>query len=216
MRIALFGGTFDPVHQGHLTIARAAVKKFDLDLVYFVPADLPPHKVKRHLTAFQHRYAMLALATEGESKFVPSLLEVRSGEPNYSIHTVRKAKAALKKSDKLFFLIGMDAFKDIATWRQPVELLTECDFIVVSRPGYSLREIFQALPEKLRPADAMSSRANNGAISLGKTQVYLLDGLRAGASSTLIRAAARRRGKLFSRYVPKAVAEYIQKERLYR
>jgi len=104
MKLALFGGTFDPVHLGHLAIARAAAAKFDLNLIYFVPADVPPHKGNRSLTEFQHRFAMLALATADEERFVPSLLEANSGQPNYSIQTVRRLKRTLKKSDKLYFL----------------------------------------------------------------------------------------------------------------
>src|SRR5215470_10616727 len=87
MKIGLFGGTFDPVHLGHLAVARAAAKKFDLGRVYFVPADLPPHKLKRKLTDFQHRFAMLALATADDPRFVASLLDAHTGEPNYSLET---------------------------------------------------------------------------------------------------------------------------------
>src|ERR1043166_621289 len=145
MKIALFGGTFDPVHLGHLAVARAAAEKFGLGRVYFVPADLPPHKQKPKLTDFQHRFAMLALATADDPRFVASLLDAHTGEPNYSIQTVRRLKSTLKKTDKLYFLIGMDAFKDISTWKQPVELLAECDFIVVSRPGFSLEGVLRVL-----------------------------------------------------------------------
>src|SRR5215470_2403873 len=120
MRVALFGGTFDPVHLGHLAVARAAAEKFDLARVYFVPADLPPHKQKRKLTDFQHRFAMLALATADDPRFVASLLDAHTGEPNYSLETVRRLKSVLRKSDKLFFLIGIDAFRDISNWYKPV------------------------------------------------------------------------------------------------
>src|SRR5215475_12366380 len=123
MKIALFGGTFDPVHLGHLAVARAAADKFDLARIYFAPADLPPHKLKRKLTDFQHRFAMLALATAEDKRFVPSLLDAPAGAPNYSVETVRRLKSSLAKSDKLYFLIGMDAFADIATWRRPEALL---------------------------------------------------------------------------------------------
>src|SRR5262245_13970308 len=93
MKIGLFGGTFDPVHLGHLAVARAATEKFDLARVYFVPADLPPHKQKRKLTDFQHRFAMLALATAEDQRFVPSLLDAPAGAPNYSVETVRRLKS---------------------------------------------------------------------------------------------------------------------------
>ena len=125
MKVGLFGGTFDPVHLGHMAVARAAAGKFDLGRIYFAPADLPPHKQKRRLTDFQHRFAMLALATVDDPRFVPSLLDAHTGQPNYSLDTVRRLKSTLKKIDKLYFLIGIDAFKDISTWHKPVELLAE-------------------------------------------------------------------------------------------
>jgi nicotinate-nucleotide adenylyltransferase len=221
MKIALFGGTFDPVHLGHLTVARAAAERFNLGMVYFIPADIPPHKQKRKLTDFQHRFAMLALATVKEPRFVPSLLDAPNGEPNYSIDMVRRFKRTLKKSDKLYFLIGMDAFQDIGTWRQPEELLMECDFIVAARPGYSLAEVGRVLPEGLRPSvsalEALRKRRANGEISLaGGAAIHLLPDVHERVSSTQVRAAARQSVKQLSRYVPRLVAEYIKKERLYR
>jgi len=219
MKIALFGGTFDPVHLGHLAVARAAAEKFDLGRVYFVPADLPPHKQKRTLTDFQHRFAMLALATADDASFVASLLDAHTGQPNYSISTVRRLKSALKKSDKLYFLIGIDAFKDIATWRQPEELLAEIEFIVVSRPGYSLADVGRALPESLRPTDlmmrTMRRQQAEGTIALMGATIHLLGEVREKISSTQIRAAAGKSVKQLSRYVPQLVAEYIKKENLY-
>ena len=217
MKIALFGGTFDPVHHGHLAVARAAAQKFGLGRVYLVPADLPPHKQKRKLTDFQHRFAMLALATADDPRLVPSLLDAHTGQPNYSISTVRRLKSTLKKSDKLYFLIGIDAFMDIRTWRQPEELLAEVEFIVVSRPGYSLADVGQALPESLRPPDLSTMRrrqANGTIVSMGAT-VHLLGEVKERVSSTQIRAAAARSVKQLSRYVPPLVAEYIRKENLY-
>jgi nicotinate-nucleotide adenylyltransferase len=219
MKLALFGGTFDPVHRGHLAIARAAAKKFDLGLIYFVPADLPPHKGNRVLTDFRHRFAMLALATAEDQRFVPSLLEANSSQPNYSIHTVRRLKGALKKSDKLYFLIGVDAFMEISTWKQPVQLLAECDFIVASRPGYSLADVGEALPEGLRPSgavlQALKKQQASGTIALPSTTIHLLSHVNERASSTQIRAAAGKSAQQLSRYVPEPVAKYIKKEHLY-
>ena len=219
MKIALFGGTFDPVHLGHLAVARAATEKFGLGRVYFAPADLPPHKQKRKLTDFQHRFAMLALATAEDPRFVPSLLDAHTGQPNYSITTVRRLKSLLKKTDKLYFLIGIDAFKDIASWRQPEELLNEVEFIVVSRPGYSLADVGRALPPSLRPTDlmlrAMRQHQVNGTMSLMGATIHLLGEVREKISSTQIRAAAGKSVKQLSRYVPPLVAAYIKKENLY-
>ena len=224
MKIAVFGGTFDPVHRGHLAVARAAAERFSLAKIYFVPADVPPHKRKEPLTSFYHRYAMLALATAGEKAFVPSLIEAGEGDseqrrPSYSIETVRRIKRALGKSDRLFFLIGIDAFMDIATWRQPEDLLRECDFIVASRPGYALADVADALPQGIRPSaavlNAFKKQPAKGTIALGGTTIHILDGVREAVSATQVRAAAAR-GRDLPRYVPQSVAEYIRKTGLYK
>lgn len=219
MRVALFGGTFDPVHCGHLAIARAAAERFSLGRVYFVPADIPPHKSKQQLTDFQHRFAMLALATAEDKRFVPSLLDAPTGRPNYSIDTVRRLKSQLKKSDQLFYLIGMDAFKDISTWHQVEQLLAECEFIVASRPGFSLAEIGRVLPDKLRPkhevVKAMAKQQPSGTISLPGATIHLLSDVEERVSSTQVRRAAKRSVTQLARYVPRLVAEYIKKQRLY-
>jgi nicotinate-nucleotide adenylyltransferase len=219
MKLAFFGGTFDPVHLGHLAIARAAAEKFDLDVVYFVPADVPPHKRSRSRTEFEHRYAMLCLATAEDQRFVPSLLEANSEHPNYSIQTIRRLKSALKQSDKLYFLIGIDAFMEIGIWKQPVELLSECDFVVASRPGHSLGELAKALPELLRPSQAalqaLEQPQSGSTIKLPTTTVYMLDNVHEDVSSTQIRTAAHKSVEDLSTYVPRLVAEYIRKEHLY-
>ena len=106
MNVALFGGTFDPVHSGHLSAAQAALRTFALDQIHFVPASFPPHKRDRSLTSFAHRYAMIVLACAGQPQFIPSLLEAseqRGVEVNYSIVTVRKLAALLSPGDRLFF-----------------------------------------------------------------------------------------------------------------
>jgi nicotinate-nucleotide adenylyltransferase len=223
MKIAVFGGTFDPVHRGHLAVARAAAERFSLAKICFVPADVPPHKRKEPLTPFYHRYAMLALATAGEKAFVPSLIEAPQGNdahPSYSITTIRRIKRTLRKSDRLFFLIGIDAFMDIATWRQPEDLLRECDFIVASRPGYALADVADALPQGIRPSaavlNAFKKQPAKGTITLGGTTIHILDGVREAVSATQVRAAAAARGRDLPRYVPQSVAEYIRKTGLYK
>lgn len=219
MKLALFGGTFDPVHRGHLAVARAAAKTFGLGLIYFVPATLPPHKGNRVLCDFSHRFAMLALATAEDDCFVPSLLEANAAQPNYSIQTVRRFKSSLKRSDNLYFLIGIDAFMEISTWKQPAQLLGECDFIVASRPGFSMADIGEALPEGLRPApavlQALRKQEARGTIALPSSSIHLLSDVSERVSSTRIRAAARQSAKQLSRYVPETVAAYIKKEHLY-
>ena len=226
MNLALFGGTFDPIHRGHVVVARAAAAKFGLKQVWFVPADIPPHKQKTPITPYYHRYAMVSLALAGEKEFIPSLLEapdLESGggdrQPSYSIETVRRVKKALGKSDHLYFLIGMDAFKDIAKWYKPEELLGECDFIVAARPGYSLADVASSLPEKLRPSAAVTKLFRKekmaGPLVLPGATLHMLPETHENVSATQIRSAVERSGAL-KRLVPDAVAEYIHKEHLYR
>ena len=158
MNIGLFGGTFDPVHRGHVALARAAMERCKLHRICFVPANIPPHKQQQPLSPFAHRFAMLALATAGGEGVCAVAAGSAGGrraakkeKPNYTIDTVRRLKQSFKNSDELFLLIGMDAFADIAKWHQAEALFQECEFIVAGRPGYSLADVANALPEKLRP-----------------------------------------------------------------
>ncbi len=224
MNIGLLGGTFDPIHRGHTALAQAASEKFVLGKVHFIPANIPPHKQKRPVVAYPHRYAMVALAAAEQKKFVPSLAEAPSDDdlspdPNYSIDTVRGFKRQLKKADKLFFLIGIDAFRDIAKWREPEALLQECEFIVASRPGFSLADVANALPESLRPAAAVTKpfqkQPARGDLVLHGVAVHLLEGVHLDISATRIREAVGA-GKPLNRYLDPAVEAYIKKTGLYK
>ncbi len=232
MKIGLFGGTFDPIHRGHIALAQAARQQFGLARVLFVPAHIPPHKQKQPLSCFAQRYAMVALATAGEKAFVPSVLEApaetipsaRSGAgavplPNYTIDTVRRLKRSLKKIDQIYFLIGIDAFRDIAKWHQSEALFGECEFIVASRPGYSLADIANALPEKLRPAAHITKpfekQPAKGDLVLKGVTIHVLDGIHQAISATSIREAVAA-GKPLGKFVDPAVADYIKKADLYK
>jgi nicotinate-nucleotide adenylyltransferase len=234
MNIGFFGGTFDPIHKGHLALARAAASRYSLRQILFVTANMPPHKQKHPLSPFVHRYTMVALATQEDRRFVPSLLEApefaassvaphdckdHSAPVNYSIDTVRRLKQTLKKSDRLFFLIGIDAFLDIAKWREARRLIAECEFIVASRPGYSLRDVAESLPEGLRPS-AMVTRPFHkqpakGDLVLPGVTLHLLDDVNQNVSATAIRTAAAQ-SKPLTRWVDPGVADYIRKQNLYR
>jgi nicotinate-nucleotide adenylyltransferase len=232
MNIGLFGGTFDPVHRGHLALARAALEQYKLHRIHFVPANIPPHKQGQPLSPFLHRFAMLALATAEEKAFVPSLLEgpeenaapVRRSKsqpekPNYTINTIRRLKQSFKVSDKLFLLVGIDAFADIAQWHQAEALFRECEFVVASRPGYSLADVANALPESLRPRPEVTrpfhKQAATGDLVLKGVNIHLLADLHQSASATAIREAAAA-GKPLGRFVDAPVAEYIRKMGLYK
>jgi nicotinate-nucleotide adenylyltransferase len=230
MNVGVFGGTFDPIHRGHIALAQAATQHCSLRQVLFVPANIPPHKQEHPLTPFIHRYAMLALATEDERRFIPSLLEapgfseIPNSKPvpsqvNYSIDTVRGLKKSLRKSDRLFFLIGIDAFRDIAKWRDARALFSECEFIVASRAGHSLRDVAESLPRELRPPAAVirpfHRQPASGDMVLPGVTVHLLPGVNQSVSATEIRAAAAS-GKPLKRWLDPRVADYIQKHGLYQ
>lgn len=135
MRIAIFGGTFDPIHQAHLTVAREAARQFQLDRVLFVPAANPPHKSQRTEAPYEDRYRMVELACEGDPVLAPSRLE-EGEEKSYSIRTIEKVRSQLGPADELFFLIGADAFSEITTWYRWQDVIRAVDFIVVTRPGH--------------------------------------------------------------------------------
>src|SRR5579864_9187613 len=218
MNIGLFGGTFDPVHKGHLALAQAAMERCKLHRVCFVPANIPPHKQKQPLTPFAHRFAMLALATANEKAFVPSMLEApeestanrkdRQEKPNYTIDTVRQMKRSFKASDRLFLLIGIDAFADIAEWHQAEALFRECEFVVAGRPGYSLADVANALPESLRPREEVTRPFHRqkpaGDLVLPGVTIHLMEDLRQPASATAIREAVAT-GKPLGRFLEPAV-----------
>lgn len=233
MNIGFFGGTFDPIHRGHLALARAARERCNLGRIFFVPANVPPHKQGDALSAFAHRYAMIALATAQEKDFAPSVLEApedfgagspakgktQAAKPNYTIDTVKRVKQSFKKADQLFLLIGIDAFADIAKWHQAEALFRECEFVVASRPGYSLADVANALPASLRPRQEVTrpfqKQAATGDLVLSGVTIHLLDEVYQPISSTTIRQAAAA-GKPLGRFVDPAVADYIKKTGLYK
>lgn len=159
MRIAIFGGTFDPVHSAHLTVAREVAAQFELDCVLFVPAANPPHKSALS-ASFEDRYRMVELACAGEPACVPSRLEAGSGK-SYSVETIAKIKADLAPDDQLFFVIGADAFAEIATWYRADEVIAAVEFIVVTRPGH----------EYATPARARVHRLDTLALPVSSSEV---------------------------------------------
>ncbi len=214
MNIALFGGTFDPVHRGHLAVAKAAQRRFKLRQILFVPAYVSPLKQRQPITPLLHRYAMLTLATEHEKAFVPSLLEVPAmlggtapdqAGPSYTMETVNRLKRRLGRRDRLFFVIGIDAFLDIAKWYKAAALLQAVEFIVASRPGFCLTDVHGAIERA----------AAKGDIGQGRASIHLLDGVHETVSATEVRAAASRGGRELNRLVGPAVADYIRKLHLY-
>ncbi len=212
--VALFGGTFDPIHAGHIAVAQAAQRRFHLDAIYFIASSRPPHKTQRELTPFIHRYAMVTLACAEHPGFVPSLAEAPTGgTPHvfYSIDTVRRFRRA-HPEDQLYFIVGADQFLEIPTWKQYESLLDACDFIIASRPGFRLDALRLVIPpEKLgrdTPHDAQK-------VVLNKSVIHLLTTVASHVSSTEIRQRLEQ-GKNIRGLVPARVEEYILGQALYR
>ena len=220
-KIALFGGSFDPVHVGHLAVARAAQRRFHLDEVHFIPSGRPPHKHRHILAPFPHRYAMVALACADNPHFVASLAEagpdLSGREVFYSIETVRHFRRVFHRpGDRVFFILGADSFLEIPTWKEYEALLGSCHFIVASRPGFRTEALRLVVPPELlgSPA-ARGADADPRGIALRRTTVYLLDAVASQISATEVRRRLHH-GQSIHRLVPPCVEEYIEKQALYR
>jgi nicotinate-nucleotide adenylyltransferase len=218
-KIALFGGTFDPIHEGHLAVARAAERHFHFDEVHFIPAAHPPHKPASELLPFAHRFAMVALACAGQPRFVPSLAEANNGGASgasYSVDTVRRFQREIcRPGDQLYFLLGADSFLEIGTWKEYETLLGLCDFVVAHRPGVSGNSLRRVIPQRLLAKRLGDAPAVRGAIPLLRTTVYLLDSVASPVSATAVRRRLDR-GRSVRGLVPRAVEDYIIKQALYR
>jgi nicotinate-nucleotide adenylyltransferase len=205
MRIGLLGGTFDPVHYGHLDLADAALTHLGLDEVWFVPAGHPPHRDRPGASA-AHRFAMLALALAGRSRVRLSDVEMGVAGPTYTIDTLGRLEVRHPElAGRFVFIIGADAFAAIKTWRQWSQLLDRCRFAVVARPGYPVDELPAQLPEL---ADRMSQTP------AGDARIVLIDAMTTDISATALRNALAGGGDI-STFLPTPVAEYAVRERLY-
>ena len=220
-RIAIFGGSFDPIHNGHLSVARAADRRFNFDELHFIPASRPPHKLKQHLAPFPHRFAMVSLASTEHPHFVPSLAE--AGEDfsgtqlHYSVDTVRYFRHVYH-GDRLFFMIGADAFLDIPMWKEYETLLMLCDFIIANRPGIRTEALRLIIPPDLmaRADEKKEDDPPSQVVAqLHKTSVYLLENVSSEVSATDVRRR-QQRGQSIHGLVSARVEEYILKQGLYK
>jgi nicotinate-nucleotide adenylyltransferase len=199
LNIGLMGGTFDPVHIGHLVTAEEARQQFALDYVIFVPTGVPPHKASGQVTSPEHRYLMVTLAVMSNPSFVVSRVEVDRKEPSYTVETVRHFAETEAPGANLFFITGADAILEILTWKDYAALMQLCTFIAVSRPGYSL--------DRLR-----ETAGRHGPDLLQK--VHLLEIPALAISSTFIRERVAL-GRTIKYLTPEPVEQYIQKHGLY-
>jgi nicotinate-nucleotide adenylyltransferase len=216
-RIALYGGTFDPVHAGHLEIARRVAEVFDLETVLFIPAQMAPHKIGRPVTEPIHRYAMLALATQDDPRLRISTFELEAPERRYTVDTVEHFKRELSDTTELFFIMGADSWSEITTWRDWERLLTMTNHIVVTRPGYEpLTAHVGSISERIEDLRNMEGALKGGVRDEG-TRIFLTDVVMKDVSATAIRRLARDgRFEELAGLLPGSVLEYIQKYRIYK
>ena len=217
-RAAIYGGTFDPVHKGHLEVAARILELFELEEVIFVPACVPPHKRGAGITPVFHRFAMLALATQHDARLRISTIELDAPERPYAVDTVARMQSAIGSSRRLFFMIGADSWAEITSWHEWQRLLTMCDLIVVTRPGYDLNRTIPA--ETAAVVDTRGMRRQEILELLNADagpQVFLSDAAMVDVAARTIRAAARSgEMKKLRASVPAEVAVYIEKYELYR
>jgi nicotinate-nucleotide adenylyltransferase len=221
MRIAFFGGTFDPPHRGHIAIAQAAIARLSLDEVLVAPVATQPLKGGSGHSSFADRLAMVRLAVAGQPGLVASDLDAAlpDGRPNYTFDTLERLRLRLEPADALFCLLGADSFLTLKRWHRCAELLLFCDFIVAGRPGFSLQQINEALPAGVRTAGEHRAggftRFRLAGLAGPTTSLFLLPDLDQDISATEIRAALAG-GEEPQTVLTPAVAAYIREHGLYR
>jgi len=218
-RIALYGGTFDPVHLGHLEVAHRVTELFEIDRVLFIPAQIAPHKLSRAVTAPIHRYSMLVLATQSEPRLFVSTFELDAPDRRYTVDTVAHFQSTFDDSTELFFIMGADSWSEITTWRDWERLLTMTNHIVVARPGYDIAggETSSLLQDRIIDLRKLGNDAHRILRQVSGESIFITDVVMNDISATEIRHLAKEdRFHDLSTLVPQPVAEYITKYRIYR
>jgi nicotinate-nucleotide adenylyltransferase len=214
-RMGLFGGTFNPIHSGHLEAALVVQKTCTLNKVLFVPSFIPPHKESGSIVSAAHRLNMIRLAIEGFPGFIASAVEIEARGKSYSILTLKKIKTLYPKA-LFYFILGIDGFQEIETWKEYRGVLDQCSFIVISRPGYRLENARKVLGEKYKErildvSDKETIRTNQNEMP----KIYLLPFDALDVSSTAIRERLGK-GLSIAGMVPPQVNEYIHRNKLYQ
>ena len=202
MTLGVLGGTFDPIHHGHVAAAEAAQRALDLDAVMLVPSHIPPHRQDPVGASGEQRFAMAQLAAAGRPGWTASRIEVDRQGPSYTYDTLAEI-GKQRASTQIHFILGADAFAEIATWSRYPAVLDLAHFVVVSRPGITLDSLHARVPSAFSPRPS------------AKTRVILVEAATPDVSSTDIRRRARA-GDSLTTLVPDAVADYIHAHRLYR
>jgi len=219
MKLGLLGGSFNPVHHGHLAIARQTREALGLDQILFIPTNHPPHKPNGSLAPAQDRYEMVRLAIASDPSLAISDVEIRRPGKSYSIDTIRLLQQEHGAWTQLFFLIGLDAFLDFPSWREPLTLLELCPFVVLSRPGLSFRSLstMALLPPipQTSLADLDAGRISQLEVSLGTQRLTYLQLPPCTVSASDIRSRIRR-GLSVANLLPPLVESYILQHHLYQ
>lgn len=214
-RIGVFGGTFDPIHRGHLRAAALAGRRFGLDRILFIPSAIPPHKRTPDMAPAKDRMAMVRLAVRNRPRFMASALEVDAGSKSYSVVTLERLHKTHPAAE-LFFLLGVDAFLEIETWRDWRRVLEQCRLVVMTRPGTDLERAWGVLDASYRNLLVSAGpgvRLTPPALASRRIFVFPIDAL--PVSSTEIRRRVRD-GIAIRGLVPRAVECYIMRKKLYR
>ena len=220
IRLGLIGGTFNPIHRCHLTIATHARDRLELDRILFIPAGDPPHKPPYALAPAAHRYEMVTLAVTGDPTFVASDLEVRRQGKSYTIDTVRMLSEQADPPAALFFILGIDSFLDVPTWKQSSALLELCHFVVVSRPGTPFATLAGSPLDPPLDRTALA-RLDSGEEDLirtslkGQTELVLLRVPPCHVSASEIHRRLST-GESLAALLPAPVESYIIRHKLYR
>ena len=219
MRLGLLGGSFNPVHNGHLAIARQTRETLGLDQILFIPTSHPPHKPNGSLAPAQDRYEMVRLAIASDPSLTVSGVEIRRPGKSYSIDTIRLLQQEHGARTQLFFLIGLDAFLDFPSWREPLTLLELCPFVVLSRPGLSFRSLstmalLPPIPQSSL-ADLDAGRISQLEVSLGTQRLTYLQLPPSAVSASDIRSRIRQ-GLSVANLLPPLVESYILQHHLYQ
>ena len=220
MRIGLFGGTFDPIHFGHLRAALEVKQGFDLDQIVMIPAAQPPHKTGAQLSDAMDRLKMVELGVSGNSGFSVSDVQLQRSGPSYSIDTINHFKTSSGKGTEVFFISGLDAFLEIDTWKSYEELLRQIAFIVIARPifdGSDTASRWKRLEQYINTtisADYQFSDPSACFIHSDAKPIYIFDVTSLDISSTRIRSLIKK-GQPITYLVPEAVENYVNRRGLY-